>query len=112
MGRRLWVCFYCRIAVRRPTAMMTASCAKCRRPCVCLGYRIRIPPASKPEKWDELHASYYLKRAEREEKERQARVKKIHAIEKTIADFERRPKSRERDQQIKALRKQRNDLLD
>jgi ribonuclease HI len=65
MGKRNWVCFDCRSAVRREDGSVTAvPCATCSKPLVNLGYKIPIPPKNKANEWETLRTQYFLAQRE------------------------------------------------
>jgi hypothetical protein len=57
MRTQAWLCFGCRIAVRRPTGYsQPVPCSTCGIDCVYLGDRIPVPPNDKPKDWVSLQA--------------------------------------------------------
>ena len=58
MSNYHWVCFSCRESVRRPGSDDNVRCQSCGKLCECIGYKIPVPPKSKPQLWRELAESY------------------------------------------------------
>jgi LSD1 subclass zinc finger protein len=57
-----WVCFSCRTSHRQPSTAKQVKCASCGEPCECLGYKIPVPPKSKPKDWEKLRLAFYQSR--------------------------------------------------
>lgn len=55
MSSSSWVCFECRLAVRRPTQHAgDVLCPECRTVCWRLGYKIPVPPKRDVRAWHDL----------------------------------------------------------
>jgi hypothetical protein len=112
MSNRTWVCFTCRKSMRRaasygperePAAVVR--CSDCGEPCSYLGYKIPVPSRRDRQGWDDLRAQLeHQALSERNEGECRATRAK-HAIEREIAELERRPSDPGRDKLIRQLRK-------
>ena len=40
MSNRKWLCFACRVAIRRPVNAEKALCPACGQPCECIGHKM------------------------------------------------------------------------
>ena len=114
-----WVCFECRLAVRRPTWRLVTylrpwligstdvgkvRCAKCRESCHFLGPTIEIPPKQDVAAWNRLReqvAEVHNTAADERFKES---VRRRHDLEQRIRELETRPANSGRDALIKKLR--------
>jgi len=102
-----YVCFDCRIAVRRSkTATALPLCAQCGRECKDLGYKIPLPPKADVDAWQDLYVG--LRETKRRSVERQAvkRVALVHDLQRQLARLEGLPVNPGRANTISELRKQ------
>jgi len=104
MSNHNWVCFSCRLAVRRPSQAIAARCAACREQCVCLGHKIPIPPRTKLRQWRDLRNWVFRQRGEQLLRKERMRVRTTHAIEQEIVRFEATPGDLGRKGTIRRLR--------
>jgi hypothetical protein len=85
-------------------------CSDCGEACSYLGYKIPVPSRRDRQGWDDLRAQLERQaQSGRDEEERRATRAK-HAIEREIADLERRPSDPGRDKLIRQLRKRLADI--
>jgi hypothetical protein len=106
MSKRNFVCFDCRLAVRREAdSDDSVRCPKCRQPCQDIGYKIPVPPKSEPGAWKTLREEYW--RTQRQEFERRAaeKVQRKHELERQIAELAARPENEGRAKEISRLRR-------
>jgi hypothetical protein len=106
MSNKKWVCFRCRLAVRRAQGDHAAVlCSGCGEPCTYLGYKIPVPPKNKVREWEHLAAQ--LKRQENEAITENARteVARQHELEREIARLEGMRGNEGRVRAVKLLRK-------
>jgi hypothetical protein len=104
MSNFKWVCFDCRMAVRRHGWAKDVRCPSCARPCLNLGTKAPLPPKTRVRDWLALrdrHYEFERRRALRQERER---VTSRHALERRIRALEARPASRGRTLLIRQLR--------
>jgi len=106
MSNYAWVCFNCRLAVRRPGLAQAPRCASCREACICLGYKIPVPPKSKIRQWKALRDSVFLYRRENLLREDRTRVELTHRLEREITRYEVLQRNSGRAAAIKRLRQQ------
>lgn len=105
MSNYSWVCFECKLAVRRATNTVEVRCARCRGPCACLGYKIPVPPKSKLKEWQRLREFVYRWRRESYSRQQRLRVRRIHDLEYEIAHLEALPRNEGRAAAVKVLMK-------
>jgi hypothetical protein len=116
-----WVCFECRIGIRRRTWRLVTymrpwlvgsrgtgrvRCPKCREICHFLGPSIEIPPKDDVAAWVVLRdqvAQFHHAAAEERIKER---VRRKHDLEQRIRELESRPPNPGRNALVKKLRAQ------
>ena len=111
MGNSAWVCFACRLAVRRPTwHMADVMCPECRGPCHAIGYRIPVPPKRDLGAWRELQASLADRAAADTVANQRARVRARHALEREIRRLEALPTNASRTRAVKDLRRRLDEL--
>jgi hypothetical protein len=114
-----WVCFDCRLAVRRPTwrhvtwarpwllgrrDVGDVRCGGCGQPCLFLGPTIEIPPKRDAAAWKALreHVEHFGAAAVAERFEQS--VRRRHDLEHRIREIEDRPASPGREALLKRLR--------
>jgi len=105
MSNYAWVCFDCRMAVRRPGQSKNVRCPTCARPCECLGHKTPIPPKSKVKDWTRLREGFYRFRRELVAKDFSLRMAKIHTLEQKIARLSRLSEKPGRVSMIKFLQR-------
>jgi DNA-directed RNA polymerase subunit RPC12/RpoP len=113
MSNNNWVCFTCREAVRRPGSADNVRCPKCAQACQNIGYKIPVPPKSKPKLWQALQQC----RAEAMQNDAAYSVRRMHDLEKEIINLEQEisrieamPENAGRRSLIKSLNKQLNEI--
>lgn len=114
-----WVCFACRIAVRRrtwrcvtfirpwligSTEVGAVRCPGCRELCQFIGPTIEIPPKRDLAGWRRLQADVEKLRVALAERRFEESVRRRHALEQRIRTLEERPPSRGRDRLLNELR--------
>lgn len=106
MGTAAWVCFDCRVAVRRSTAFAgEVPCPTCGKPCSYLGYKIPVPPKAKRREWSALHQQLARERSERHLAADEAAVRNKHDLEQEIARLEAMPANEGRAKAIQLLKR-------
>jgi len=105
MSKRNFVCFDCRSAVRRePYSGEAVLCPDCGQECHNIGYKIPVPPKSKPEAWRGLREQYFRDRRQEDERKAVGNVRRRHALEKEIEKLKTRPENEGRTKEIRRLR--------
>ena len=99
-----WVCFDCHWAGRRSGSVTDVTCPECKRPAVCLGTKIEVPPKSKPARWTALREGYYSAQRARERRTYAAQVRRRHDLERRLRDLSVLPDNEGRQSLIKRLR--------
>ena len=111
MSSSSWVCFECRLSVRRPTQHEgDVPCAQCGTACWPLGYKIPIPPRRDVRAWRELHVDVMAKRHLRAESDAESRVRQRHDLEQEVRRLEAMDSNPGRATAILQLKKQIEDL--
>lgn len=106
MSSANWVCFDCRTCVRRAAYPRDAvPCARCRKPCVCLGHKIPIPQKHRVGAWGALFDALARQRIARAVASYEASVRTRHALEREMAAIEARPRNKGRARAIELLAK-------
>jgi hypothetical protein len=113
MRSNTWVCFECRLSVRRPLGFAgSAPCPECGGTCVDIGYKIRIPSRRATRAWSQLRDD--LRRAALTNLERSGRAKtrrkhelekQTYEIERRISELETKPRNSGRSGLIRQLRR-------
>jgi hypothetical protein len=106
MSNYAWVCFNCRVTVRRHGTAKDVRCSSCAQPCNCLGWQTPIPPKSKIRDWELLKEEYFRLRRERALNSQMELVRRRHELEQEIRRLEAMPKNSGRTIAIKGLKKQ------
>jgi len=107
MSKRNFVCFKCCAAVRRePYSGDDVLCPECGQECHNIGYKIPVPPKSKPEAWKALRDEYFRDRRQQVERQAVGEGRRRHALAKEIAKMEARPENKGRTKEIRRLRRQ------
>lgn len=102
-----FVCFECCLNVRRSKRTPHAPrCPQCSGECVSLGYKIPLPAKQDGKAWRALYVQ--LREGARQDifSGREALVRRVHDLERQIAELERRPPNSGRDRTIKELKHQ------
>lgn len=111
MSKRNFVCFDCRAAVRRELYSGEAVlCSDCGLECHNIGYKVPVPPKSKPEAWKSLREQYFRDRRQENERKAVKNIRRRHALEKEIQDLEVRPENEGRTKEIRRIRRQLDSL--
>lgn len=106
MANSSWVCFACRLAVRRPTQHEgDVPCPECGVGCWRLGYKIPVPAKRDAAAWRKLHESETATKQQRATESSAARVRSRHALEQEIRRLEALPVNAGRAKAIRALRR-------
>ena len=106
MANSSWVCFECRLAVRRPTQHEgDVPCAECGVACWRLGYRIQVPAKRDAAAGRALREAEFTKLKQRATESAEARVRSRHALEQEIRRLEAMPENAGRANAIRALRR-------
>jgi hypothetical protein len=71
-----------------------------------LGYKIPVPPKSKPKAWEKLRLAFYQSRNETVRERTMERVRRAHDLEQEIARLERMGSNPGRTTAVKLLKKQ------
>lgn len=106
MPNENWVCFDCRVVVRRKKqhgSVVAASCPGCGRPCRCMGMMLTVPPKSDEKAWNQLRTGVAKSAQDFSEGERVRKARERHALEQRIAELERLPRNKDRNRLIKSL---------
>lgn len=93
MSNHNWVCFSCQTAVRKPQHLKQVPCQYCGAACVNLGYKIPIPPKSKPKLWVKLQIDYYLGERRYHAARKQGWLCRVRSCEAQIEKLASRPVS-------------------
>jgi hypothetical protein len=99
-----WVCFDCRLAVRRSSLAKDVRCPGCAKPCECLGCKTPVPPKSRVRDWARLREDFYRFRRERAIKDYASRTGRLLDLERDIARLSARPAKRGRTAMIRFLK--------
>ena len=113
-----WICFNCRIAKRLPTwrrithdnpetigSQNNVRCQQCAGQMLFLGPTIKIPSKSKTKLWAKLHSEVLLLRQDIARYKEVGRVKKKHAIERTIEALNLRTPNKDRKRLVREYEK-------
>ena len=102
-----WVCFSCRIAVRRRfTRKPVVPCPECGSACVDVGIKIPVPPKAKRKEWQALEQQIYQWQREDERVAFCDMVRRKHWLEREIRRLESRPTNDGRSQAVNILRRE------
>src|SRR5690348_17148847 len=105
MSNFAWVCFDCRMTVRRHGSADNVRCSGCAQPCDCLGYKVPIPAKTKTKAWEAMRERFYRRRREYWLKAQESNVRSTHDIEREIVRLEAMPRSRGRSVRVTYLKK-------
>lgn len=120
MCKGTWVCFKCRVAVRRDTWRHVTylhpeligdtrgdhvRCPQCRGACQFLGPSIAIPPKRELTSWRSLQAKIAKSRQDAAAIRKEVTTRKKHDLEHRIRDIKNRPANSGRTHLIKKLEK-------
>jgi DNA-directed RNA polymerase subunit RPC12/RpoP len=106
MSNRKFVCFDCRVAVRRNANTTKAVlCPNCGKETVNIGYKIPIPPKTKVSEWQALREQIHLQITESVMNQHRNRAAEIHALEKEIEKMASLPSNTGRESLLKELKK-------
>ncbi|MEQ8768066.1 MAG: hypothetical protein RL885_29450 [Planctomycetota bacterium] len=111
MSRSNWACFHCREALRRETSLEEpVACPSCGDPCQRLGTRYRVPPRDDGRGWARLKETWQARTRSGAESSARERVRRIHDLERRIAELKALPDNRERAKLLTELRKSLEEL--
>ena len=106
MSNRKFVCFDCRVSVRRDAhAQKVALCPHCGRETNNIGYKIPVPPKTKVSEWEALRKQLHLEAVASVELAQRHRVEEMHSLEKEIEKIESLSPNSGRDSLLKQLKK-------
>lgn len=106
MSNKKWVCFDCRIAVRRSQGNTSdVLCPECGKQCSYIGHKIPVPPKNKVREWQQLHVQLHQETVKTEVAKTQRLVRRKHELEREIMRLEAMPKNEGRTKAVKQLRK-------
>jgi hypothetical protein len=106
MANSSWVCFECRLAVRRPTQHEEeVPCPQCGGACWGLGYKVPVPRKHDVRAWRELRESEVAEHQARTEASARGRVRARHELEQEIRRLEAMPENPGRAKAIRLLRR-------
>lgn len=106
MSNRNWVCFSCRITNRKSSRFTgEAICSECGGALINIGYKILVPPKSKPKEWKKLHESLASQTRELERVNFKAKVQNRHDLEQELVKLKALPINDGRQSLIKQLEK-------
>ncbi len=106
MSNSAWVCFECRLAVRRPSGHEAdVVCAGCRAKCVPIGLRIPVPPKRDVRAWKVLQDGLAEQSSAWDKSRQKEVVRRRHALEQEIVRLEAMPSNPGRARAIRDLRK-------
>ncbi|MBI3828809.1 MAG: hypothetical protein HY291_04790 [Planctomycetes bacterium] len=107
MATTAWVCFDCRVALRRPCGYYRREvlCTLCRQPCINISYKIPIPPKQKKRQWAALFEQLMRQKREQIVSTQQAKMRRKRALIQEIARLESMPANEGRKKAIRLLHK-------
>lgn len=106
MSNKKWVCFDCRLVVRRSTGHTAeVLCPECGKTCAYLGHKIPVPPKSKAREWERLHQQLNQQQRETALEKSRALVRRKHQLEQEITKLKAMPRNEGRTRAVKLLRK-------
>ena len=106
MSNAAWVCFPCRLAVRRPaTHEGEVRCAQCGGVCSGLGMKVPVPQKRDEKAWRELQEDLTAKAHARREAENAACVRQRHDLEQELRRLLALPTNAGRVRAIQSIRR-------
>jgi len=106
MSNRNWVCFSCRITNRKSSRFAgVAICSDCGGELKNIGYKIPVPPKSKPKEWKKLQEQLASEVREAECEKYKSGVRKRHDLEQELEKLKSLPHNTGRLSLIKQLEK-------
>jgi hypothetical protein len=108
MINHAWVCFDCRMAVRRSGSSKDVRCPSCAGACVSLGYKVPIPPKAKIKAWSDLRERFYRYQRECWPHLHKMRVQVTHRLERQLQRLVSMPVSPRRARRIAYLKRELN----
>jgi hypothetical protein len=91
MSNHAWVCFDCRAAVRRSGMAKDVRCPRCAQACICLGYKVPIPPKTKVKAWSALRDWFYRYQRQRLLGSHQQRMNQVQQLERQMRELTAMP---------------------
>ncbi len=110
MANSSWVCFECRLAVRRPTQHIgDVTCPECGVACWPFGYKTPVPAKRDVGAWRKLLSEETETKQQRATDAAVALVRSRHALEQEIRRLAAMPENAGRAKAIRALRRRLGD---
>ena len=113
-----WVCFECRTSQRRSCWRLATYflpwivgsigngkiiCPECKRSCRFLGHKIAVPAKRDDNGWKQLRKYVNERHCQYRTLEAESNTRKKHEIERRIQEIQDRPKNKDREQLVKKL---------
>lgn len=108
MSNHAWVCFDCRAAVRRSGLAKDVRCPRCAQACVCLGYKVPVPPKAKAKAWAALRDWFYRYQRQRWLSSHQQRVQWVSNLERQMRELMAMPLKPGRSEMVAYLNRRLN----
>ena len=105
-----FVCFECRVNVRRFALAEAPLCPQCGRECTDLGHKLPIPSKSDLVAWQGLYVEFREFKRRIAVTREEERVANTHRLERQIEHLESQPANPGREQTLRELRRRLNDL--
>lgn len=101
-----WVCFSCRVTNRKSSRFAgEAICSDCGGELKNIGYKIPVPPKSKPKEWKKLQEQLASQAREFEREKFSSSVRSRHDLEQELEKLKALPFNDGRKSLIKQLEK-------
>lgn len=102
-----WVCFECRLSVRRPGIAKKSDvmCPNCGKRCFCLWTEARIPPRQARRAWAALRQLVYVQHHASIDWGHQSRLQEKHRLERRRVRLELQPVSEEQSRSLESIEK-------
>ncbi|HEX7901269.1 MAG TPA: hypothetical protein VF950_26155 [Planctomycetota bacterium] len=104
-GKASFVCFDCRQILRRARGAVPVRCSRCGEMARFAGYKLRFPKRGDVAGWSRLRELIAKAAREEEADAARARVRARHALERRLKELEARPSSKDREREIRELRR-------
>jgi len=107
MSKHKFICFKCRISVKRELHPETqVKCPSCGSKCEWIGVKIPVPPKKNIKAWESLKHQLLEEESSLIENNKIEHIKRKHEIEKEIQKLELKPENSGRLSLIKQLKKE------